>query len=118
MTENNNKKLNKKKILTQGGIVLLILAVGAGIGALITSHMAKQGFAKMMAAMNKETYITYSRCRRHYSILLSRISAYWRGALSADRNNENIPPMFDLNDSLLGIERRIETIKDIGEIND
>lgn len=68
--------------------------------------------------LNKETHITYSRCRRHYNILLSRISAYWRGALSADRNNENIPPMFDLNDSLLGIERRIEMIKDIGEIND
>ena len=66
--------------------------------------------------MDKETNITYSRCKRHYNILLSRISAYWRGVLSANGKSENIPPLFDISDSLLNIERRIEMIKEIGDI--
>lgn len=51
-------KLGTKKNLTRGGIGLLILFVGIIIGYFVTSYMAKKGFAQMMAAMNKETYIT------------------------------------------------------------
>lgn len=58
MTENNEKKLTKKDILTQGGGILFVLLIGAIIGYFITSYMAKKGIAQMMAAMNKETYIT------------------------------------------------------------
>lgn len=58
MTKNNEKHMKMKKFLTQGGIILLVLAVGITIGAFVTSYLAKKGFAKMMSAMNKETYIT------------------------------------------------------------
>ncbi len=58
MTNSNEKHIKMKKFLTQGGVILLILAVGISIGALVTSYLARKGFAKMMAAMNKETYIT------------------------------------------------------------
>ena len=52
------KKEKRKKILTQGGGILLILIIGAVIGAAITAYKAKKGIEQMMAAMNKETYIT------------------------------------------------------------
>ncbi len=52
-----NTKENKFN-LTQGGIFVLIFIAGIVIGYLVTSYMAKKGFEKMMAAMNKETYIT------------------------------------------------------------
>lgn len=51
-------KIATKKNLTRGGKILLILIIGGLIGATVTSYMAKKGFAKMMAAMNRETYIT------------------------------------------------------------
>ena len=51
-------KMTTKKNLTRGGIVLLILLIGAGIGAAIMGYIAKKGFAQMMASMNRETYIT------------------------------------------------------------
>lgn len=52
------KKEKRKKILTQGGGIVLILIIGAVIGAVITGYKAKKGIEQMMAAMNKETYIT------------------------------------------------------------
>lgn len=51
-------KEKRKKILTQGGGIFLILLLGVIIGYLIASYMAKKGIEKMMAAMNKETYVT------------------------------------------------------------
>ncbi|MBO4707599.1 MAG: efflux RND transporter periplasmic adaptor subunit [Elusimicrobiaceae bacterium] len=58
MNMNYYKKERRKRILTQGGGILLILFIGALIGAAIMAYKAKKGIEQMMAAMNKETYIT------------------------------------------------------------
>lgn len=58
MNMNYYKKERRKKFITQGGGIFLVLLVGVIIGYIITSYMAKKGFEKMMAAMNKEVYVT------------------------------------------------------------
>lgn len=58
MNMNYYRKERRKKFITQGGGIFLVLLVGVVIGYIITSYMAKKGFEKMMAAMNKEVYVT------------------------------------------------------------
>lgn len=55
--KNKMSKLMTKKNLTRGGIVLLILLIGAIIGAAIMGYKAKKGIEKMMA-MRGDTYVT------------------------------------------------------------
>ena len=52
------KRERRKKILTQGGMVIFILIIGGCIGAGIMGYKAKKGFEQMMAAMNAQTYVT------------------------------------------------------------
>lgn len=65
--------------------------------------------------IQKETNITYLRCKYFYDVLISRLSAYWSGALSVDKKSEDFPPLFDINKVVLNIERKIDMIKEMGK---
>lgn len=66
--------------------------------------------------IKKETSITYFRCRYLYDVLISRLSAYWSGALSVDKKSEGFPPIFDISKAVLDIKMRIDKIKEMGGI--
>lgn len=51
-------KMTTKKNLTRGGIVLLILIVGAIIGFFVAKYVIGKAMAQMMASMNQQVYVT------------------------------------------------------------
>lgn len=52
------KREKRKKVLTRGGIFLLILIVGIVIGFFVAKYFIGKAMAQMMASMNRETYVT------------------------------------------------------------
>jgi len=58
MNMNYYEKERRKKFLIQGGKILFVLIIGGVIGAAIMGYKAKKGIEKMMASMNRETYVT------------------------------------------------------------
>ena len=52
------KREKRKKVLTRGGIFLLILIVGIVIGFFVAKYFIGKAMAQRMASMNRETYVT------------------------------------------------------------